>query len=101
MARRPGAAVIRHPSQLLTLTVGVVYTLVGMAGFLVTSLEHFASETDKTLLGFEVNPLHNIVHLVIGPAGQQPGDRHHRSRGGTTPGPATPDDATRPVRARS
>jgi uncharacterized membrane protein YuzA (DUF378 family) len=69
MARRSDASATKHPSQLLTLTVGVAYTLVGMAGFLVTSLEHFASETDKTLLGFEVNPLHNIVHLVIGLAG--------------------------------
>lgn len=31
--------------------------------------ENFAAETDKTLLGFEINPLHNIVHLVIGLAG--------------------------------
>jgi Domain of unknown function (DUF4383) len=69
MARRPNPAATRHPSQLLTLAIGAIYTLVGILGFLVTGLEDFAAETDKTLLGFEVNPLHNIVHLAIGLAG--------------------------------
>jgi uncharacterized protein DUF4383 len=71
MARRPDSAApsTRHPSQLLALAIGAVYTLVGVLGFLVTGLEDFAAETDKTLLGFEINPLHNIVHLLIGLAG--------------------------------
>jgi uncharacterized membrane protein YuzA (DUF378 family) len=68
MARRPDATT-RHPAQLLALAIGVVYTLVGIAGFFVTGFDNFAAETDKTLLGFEVNPLHNIVHLLIGLAG--------------------------------
>ena len=58
--------VSRHPSQLLTLTVGAVYALVGVLGFLVTGFDNFAAETDKTLLGFEVNPLHNLVHIGVG-----------------------------------
>jgi len=70
MARRPDAApVTSHPSQLLTLAIGAIYTLIGILGFLVTGVDDFAAETDKTLLGFEINPLHNIVHLVIGLAG--------------------------------
>jgi uncharacterized membrane protein YuzA (DUF378 family) len=70
MARRPDPiSVTRHPSQLLALVIGAVYTLVGIAGFLVTGFQNFAAETDKTLLGFEINPLHNIVHLIIGLAG--------------------------------
>ena len=70
MARRPAAeAATRHPSQLLALAIGAVYTLVGILGFFVTGFENFASETDKTLLGFEINPLHNLVHLAIGLAG--------------------------------
>jgi Domain of unknown function (DUF4383) len=71
MARRPDSAApsTRHPSQWLALAIGAVYTLVGLLGFFVTGLENFAAETDKTLLGFEINPLHNIVHLVIGLAG--------------------------------
>jgi hypothetical protein len=39
------------------------------SGFLVTGFENFAAETNKTLLGFEINPLHNLVHLAIGLAG--------------------------------
>jgi hypothetical protein len=69
MARRPDPAATRYPSQLLALAIGAIYTLVGILGFLVTGLEDFAAETDKTLLGFELNPLHNIVHLAIGLAG--------------------------------
>jgi hypothetical protein len=69
MARRPDPAATRHPSQLLALAIGAVYTLVGILGFLVAGLEDFAAETDKTLLGFELNPLHNIVHMAIGLAG--------------------------------
>ena len=70
MNRRSDAApVSRHPSQLLTLAIGAVYTLVGVLGFLVTGFDEFAAETDKTLLGFELNPLHNLVHLAIGIAG--------------------------------
>jgi uncharacterized membrane protein YuzA (DUF378 family) len=60
---------VRHPSQLLALAIGVIYTLIGLLGFLVTSFDNFAAETDKTLLGFELNPLHNLIHLVIGVAG--------------------------------
>jgi hypothetical protein len=71
MARRPDSAApsTRHPSQLLALAIGAVYTLIGILGFLVTGFENFAAETDKTLLGFEINPLHNLVHLAIGLAG--------------------------------
>ena len=70
MARQPAAdASSRHPSQVLTLAIGAVYTLVGILGFVVTGLSDFAAETDKTLLGFELNPLHNLVHLAIGLGG--------------------------------
>ncbi len=43
---------------------GAVYTLVGLAGFFVS--DTFAATDDDTLLGFEVNHLHNVVHLLIG-----------------------------------
>ncbi|MDF2741373.1 MAG: hypothetical protein K0S88_2743 [Actinomycetia bacterium] len=70
MARRPDStSASRHPSQLLALAIGAVYTLIGILGFFITGFENFAAETDKTLLGFEINPLHNLVHLAIGLAG--------------------------------
>jgi uncharacterized membrane protein YuzA (DUF378 family) len=57
----------RGVHQWLALTIGVVYLLVGAAGFLVTGFSGFAEhDHDQTLLGFAVNPLHNIVHLLIG-----------------------------------
>jgi uncharacterized membrane protein len=56
----------RTLAQLLALGVGVVYTLVGVAGFFVTGFDNFAEDTGETLLGLEVNPLHNIVHLAAG-----------------------------------
>jgi len=46
---------------------GAIYILVGLLGFLVTSNVGFAAPEGGRLLGiFEVNPLHNIVHLLIG-----------------------------------
>jgi Domain of unknown function (DUF4383) len=66
MARPVSDPTTRDPSQLLALAIGAVYTLVGILGFVVTGLDNFASETDKALLGFEINPLHNLVHLAIG-----------------------------------
>ena len=57
-------------NQTLALAFGVVYTLVGIAGFFVS--ETFAGtgqEENGQLLGlFQVNHLHNIVHLLIGVA---------------------------------
>jgi uncharacterized membrane protein YuzA (DUF378 family) len=59
-----------HPSQAIALAVGAAYTLVGIAGFFVTGFDDFAAhDTGEKLLGFQLNPLHNIVHLVIGVAG--------------------------------
>ena len=55
--------------QMLAMAIGVVYTLVGIVGFFITGFDDFAEHTDETILGFGINPLHNIVHLVIGLAG--------------------------------
>jgi len=60
----------REPHQYLALTIGVVYLVVGLAGFLVTGFDGFTEhDHSQTLLGFAINPLHNIVHIVIGLAG--------------------------------
>jgi len=45
---------------------GVVYLLVGIVGFFITSGVDFAGTEGKLLIVFEVNPLHNIIHLLIG-----------------------------------
>lgn len=58
-----------HPAQYLALAIGAAYVLAGIAGFFVTGFDGFASPDGDLLLGLEVNPLHNIVHLLIGGAG--------------------------------
>ncbi|HEV2766820.1 MAG TPA: DUF4383 domain-containing protein, partial [Acidimicrobiales bacterium] len=65
----------KSPSQYLALIVGLVFTVAGIAGFFVTGLDiasfedFFARDTDQYLLGLEVNPAHNVVHLLLGLAG--------------------------------
>ena len=54
----------RSVNSTVAAVFGAVYALVGIAGFFVS--ETFADTDDNTLLGFEVNHLHNIVHLLIG-----------------------------------
>lgn len=62
-ARTPGG---RSLNQTVALVFGVVYLLVGVLGFFVDS-DGFAARTGGKLLGlFEVNPLHNVAHLLIG-----------------------------------
>jgi hypothetical protein len=56
----------RSVNRLVGYVLGIVYLLVGVLGFVVTSGVGFASTEGKTLLGFELNPLHNIVHLLVG-----------------------------------
>ena len=61
---------VRAPYQWLALAIGIAYLGVGAAGFAVTGLDGFVEhDHSRRLLGFAVNPLHNIVHLVVGLAG--------------------------------
>ena len=63
---RPG----RHPAQYLALLFGLAYVGAGVLGFFITGFDDFiARDTNEFLLGLEINPLHNVVHLVIGLAG--------------------------------
>lgn len=49
------------------IVLGALYLLIGVLGFGVTSgLEFAARDGAKLFAAFEVNPLHNVVHLVIG-----------------------------------
>ena len=58
----------QSPNRLLGTVFGVVYLLVGLAGFAVTGGVGFASTDGNPLIVFEVNPLHNVIHLAIGAA---------------------------------
>ncbi|GAB3393553.1 hypothetical protein GCM10027568_22760 [Humibacter soli] len=57
------------PNRIVATVFGAVYLLVGVLGFFVTSGVGFVSTHGGLLLGiFEVNPLHNVAHLLIGAA---------------------------------
>ncbi len=58
----------RSLNQTLALAFGAVYALVGVLGFFVSSDVDFAGQDGDSLLGFDVNGLHNVVHLLIGVA---------------------------------
>ena len=62
--------------QQLALAVGVIYTLIGVIGFFITGFGDFfgnmngsSMSHDDTLLGFMINPAHNVVHILIGVVG--------------------------------
>ena len=56
--------------EILALAFGAIYLLVGIVGFFVTGFDDFfAHDTGETLVGFEINGMHNVVHILIGIAG--------------------------------
>ncbi|WP_043500983.1 DUF4383 domain-containing protein [Georgenia sp. SUBG003] len=70
MSQTPTASRTKAPYQTLALIIGVVYLVVGIAGFFATGFSNFTEhDHTQTLLGFAVNPLHNVVHVIIGLAG--------------------------------
>ena len=59
----------KSPNRLLGVVFGVVYLLIGILGFFITSSTGFVSTSGPKLIGlFEINPLHNVAHLIIGAA---------------------------------
>jgi len=46
--------------------IGIFYVLIGLIGFTVTGFSNFLANTSDELIGFSVNPLHNLVHIAIG-----------------------------------
>ncbi|MDQ6752874.1 MAG: DUF4383 domain-containing protein [Actinomycetota bacterium] len=56
------------PNKLIATIFGAVYLLVGVLGFFVTSGIGFFATQGSNLIVFAVNPLHNVIHLLIGAA---------------------------------
>ena len=46
--------------------IGGFYVAIGVIGFFVTGFDNFLQNTSESLVGFSVNPMHNLVHLAIG-----------------------------------
>jgi hypothetical protein len=66
MSTTADTRITASPNRLLGAVFGVVYLLVGLAGFAVTGGVGFAATDGKPLIVFDVNPLHNIVHILVG-----------------------------------
>lgn len=59
----------QSPNRLIATVFGAVYLLVGLLGFAYTGgVDLFATEGGLILGIFEVNPFHNVAHLLIGAA---------------------------------
>jgi hypothetical protein len=75
-ARTATGHAARTPAQIIAMTVGVVFLLVGIAGFIPGLTTHYDAltfaghDSMAMLLGvFAVSVLHNLVHLLFGIAG--------------------------------
>jgi Domain of unknown function (DUF4383) len=44
----------------------VAYLAIGIIGFAFTGFGEFVQDTGDGIIGFDLNPFHNIIHLVIG-----------------------------------
>ncbi|TFV71281.1 DUF4383 domain-containing protein [Blastococcus sp. CT_GayMR19] len=56
--------------QTIALAFGAIYLLVGIVGFFITGFDDFfGHDPDKTLIVFDINGMHNVVHILIGVAG--------------------------------
>jgi hypothetical protein len=68
MTRPARVAATRTPAQMFALVFGIIYLLVGILGFAWTGFDDWAAERyDEKVIGiFAVNPLHNIVHILLG-----------------------------------
>ena len=53
-------------NQQFALLSAAVYLSAGVIGFFVTGFDDFASDTSEKLIILGLNPLHNVVHLVLG-----------------------------------
>ena len=59
----------QSPNRLVGTIFGAVYLLIGFLGFAYTSGVDFIAPNGGRIFGiFEVNPLHNVAHLLIGAA---------------------------------
>ena len=76
-ARTGGA---RTPAQTFALVFGAVYLLIGLVGFAATGFDQFATWNDDKLIIFTLNPLHNIVHLLIGAVWVAAASRHDSAK---------------------
>jgi hypothetical protein len=61
------SSMFASPNRLFGFIVGVLYLVIGAAGFLYTGNTSAVATVGPRLIAiFEVNPTHNVVHLAVG-----------------------------------
>ena len=78
MTSSPSARAGWTPAQRFALGFGLLYLAVGVAGFAVTGLHPFSGSHHHTLVIFAVNPLHNVIHVLLGVVWLAAAPRHHK-----------------------
>jgi hypothetical protein len=53
-------------AQRIAPIIGAFYVAIGVIGFFVTGFDNWVQNTSDELVGFSINPFHNLVHLAIG-----------------------------------
>jgi hypothetical protein len=66
MATTAGTRTTSSVNRTVGYIVGAIFLLLGILGWFVSGGHGFADRDGGSLLGFQVNPLHNIVHLLVG-----------------------------------
>jgi hypothetical protein len=55
--------------QLTTLALGAFFAVVGVVGFAINGTHDFFGVARYSMLGFSLNPFHDLVHVVLGASG--------------------------------
>ncbi len=53
-------------AQLGAAVVGGLYLFIGVVGLVMTGFGNFVVDTSNKLVGFDINPFHNVLHALIG-----------------------------------
>ncbi len=56
----------QNVARVFALVFGIGYLIAGIIGFAATGINGFVSNGNDSLLGFDLNVFHNIVHFTIG-----------------------------------
>ncbi len=56
----------RNIAQLFAVVVGITYLAIGVIGFAATGFSGAVLDGPDALIGFDLNPLHNVVHIGVG-----------------------------------
>ena len=56
----------RNLAQTFMPLFGAAYMTIGVIGMFITGFGNFVQNTGDELIGFSINPFHNLVHLAIG-----------------------------------